>query len=183
MESESSVEVIREGFAVVNLSRETKQRIRAPWTNALIVKVFGKTVGFNYLQSKLHTLWKPTGRTDCVDLECDFFVIRFSCREDHDTVLKKGPWFIREHFLSIRPWVSNFRPDTANIASVAVWVRLPKLPIEYYDAEALKEIEQAIGTVLCIDTHTASETRGHYARLCVQVDVNKPLVHTEDDKV
>nr|POE68543.1 hypothetical protein CFP56_60529 [Quercus suber] len=142
MESESSIEVIREGFATVNLSRETKQRIRPPWTNVLIIKVFGKMVGFSYLQSKLHALWKPIGRINCVDLECDFFLIRFSCREDHDTA------------------------------------RLPKLPNEYYDAEALKEIGQAIGTVLCIDTHTALETRGRYARLCGQVDVNKPLIYT-----
>ena len=27
-----------------------------------------------------------------------------------------------------------------------------------------------------MDTHTASESRGRFARLCVQVDVEKPLV-------
>ena len=140
--------------------------------------LFRSTMGFYYLQSKLHTLWKPTWRIDYVDLECDFFLIRFSCREDHDAVLKKGPWFVREHFLSIRPWVPDFRPDTANISSVAIWVRLPKLLMEYYDAEALKEIGQAIGIVLRIDTHTALETRGRYTSLCVQVDVNKLLIYT-----
>ena len=93
-------------------------------------------------------------------------------------VLKKGPWFIGEHFLAIRPWEPNFDPDEANIASITVWVRLPKLPIEYYDAEVLKEIGQAIGTVLRIDTHTAMESKGRYARLCVQVDINKPLINT-----
>nr|POE85635.1 hypothetical protein CFP56_55110 [Quercus suber] len=29
-----------------------------------------------------------------------------------------------------------------------------------------------------IDTHTALEARGRYARLCIQVDVNKPLINT-----
>ncbi|KAL0014671.1 hypothetical protein SO802_001740 [Lithocarpus litseifolius] len=72
----------------------------------------------------------------------------------------------------------NFRLDTANIASVAVWVRLPLLAIKYYHHEALKEIGQAIGTVLRIDTHTASEARSRFARLCVQVDINKPLIYT-----
>lgn len=56
MESEASVEVIREGFFAVNLSRETKQRIRANWTNALNIKVFGRPVGFNYLHSRIHSL-------------------------------------------------------------------------------------------------------------------------------
>ena len=178
VEQEANVESISEGFAAVNLSREFKQLIRAPWTNALIIKVFGRSVGFNFLNSRIHALWKPTGKLDCVDLGCEFYLIRFSVREDHDLVLKNGPWFIGGHFLSVRPWVPNFRPDIANIASVAVWVRLPHLPIEYYNAEALKEIGKAIGTVLRIDTHTASEARARYARFCVQVDINKPLIYT-----
>ncbi|KAK9998785.1 hypothetical protein SO802_018388 [Lithocarpus litseifolius] len=143
-EPKTNVESIREGFAAVNLSREFKKRIRAPWTNALIIKVFGRLVGFNFLNAKIHALWKPIG----------------------------------EHFLSVKPWVLNFRPDVANIASMVVWVILPHLPIEYYNAEALKEIRQAIVTVLRIDTHTASEARVPYARLCVKVDINKPLIYT-----
>ena len=135
-------------------------------------------MGYNFLLSKLHALWKPKGKIDCVDLECDYYLIRFSLKEDHDTILIKDPWFIGEHFLSIRPWEANFRPEEDNIASVAVWVRLPRLPIEYYDVEALKEIGQAIGTVLRIDTHTATEARGRYARLCVQIDIDKPLIYT-----
>ena len=50
------------------------------------------------------------------------------------------------------------------------------LPIEYYNAEALHHIGKSIGNVLRVDTHTASETRGRFARLCVQIDVNKRLV-------
>ncbi|KAK9993883.1 hypothetical protein SO802_023586 [Lithocarpus litseifolius] len=32
--------------------------------------------------------------------------------------------------------------------------------------------------VLRIDSHTATEARGKYARICIQIDVNKPLVNT-----
>ncbi|XP_075650139.1 uncharacterized protein LOC142620669 [Castanea sativa] len=49
------------------------------------------------------------------------------------------------------------------------------LPIEFYDLEVLKEIGQAIGPVLQIDASTAGGTRGRYARLCVQVDLDAPL--------
>lgn len=54
-------------------------------------------------------------------------------------------------------------------------MRLNELPIEYYHEEALQIIRNAIGKVLQIDTHTASETRGCFTRLCIQVDVGKPL--------
>ena len=52
---------------------------------------------------KLLALWKPASRLDYVDLEKDFYLVRFSLKEDHDVVLRKGPWFLGEHFLSIRP--------------------------------------------------------------------------------
>ena len=60
---------------------------------------------------------------------------------------------------------------------MAVWIRFPKLPIEFYDREVLKEIGSAIGPVLRIDSYTASGSRGSYARLCVQVNLEKPLIN------
>ena len=56
---------------------------------------------------------------------------------------------------------------------MAVWARLP---IEFYDMGVLKEIGNAIGPVLRIDATTTSGTYGRYARICVQVDLAKPLV-------
>nr|POE90730.1 hypothetical protein CFP56_75173 [Quercus suber] len=96
-ESDDKLATIRDGFVAVSLSKSTKKRIRAPWSKAVIVKVYG---------------------------------------------------------------------------------RLNNLPIEYYEAEFLNEIGQAIEKVLRIDTHTALGSRGRYARLCVQIDVDKPLPTT-----
>ena len=98
-----------------------------------------------------------------------------SLKEDYEAILRKGPWFIGGHFLSIRPWEPDFRPATANVSSVAVWIRLNELPIEYYNAEALHQIGKSVGNVLRVNTHTATETKGKFARLYVQIDVNKPL--------
>ena len=36
------------------------------------------------------------------------------------------------------------------------------------------------GRIVCVDlgSHIAMEARGRYARLCIQVDINKPLIDT-----
>ena len=81
-----------------------------------------------------------------------------------------------EHFLAIKQWEPYFKASEAKLSSVAMWVTLPKLPIEFYDATVLREIRSAIGPVLRIDSYTASKSRGSYARLCVQVDLEKPLI-------
>ena len=74
------------------------------------MKVFGRSVGLNFMQAKLFALWKPAGRLDCVDLGHGFFLTRLSLGEDYENVLRKGLWFIGDHFLSIRPWEPDFKP-------------------------------------------------------------------------
>ena len=136
--SDEEVEDLREGLAVVKLTRDTKLCIRSPWLRALIIKLYGKTMGLNFLQTKLNFLWKPVGRLDCVDLGNEFYLVRFSLKEDMDAILEKGPWFIGGHCLSIRPWEPFFKPSTVSVSLIAVWVKLHALPMELYEVEVLK---------------------------------------------
>nr|XP_023884839.1 uncharacterized protein LOC111997033 [Quercus suber] len=174
--SDDENEDLVEGEVAIKLSRETKLHIRERWAHSLIIKVYGRTVGFHFLHSRIMQLWKPTGRLDCIDLGEDFFLIKFGLIEDYDKVLKGGPWFVGEHYLTIRAWEPYFKPNATACSKVAVWARLPLHPIEFYDMRVLKDIGNAIGPVLRIDATTASGTRGRYARICVQVDLEKPLV-------
>ena len=121
-------------------------------------------------------MWNPCGGMDCIDLGYDYFLVKFKLPEDVDSILLGGPWFIGQHFLAIRQWESEFKASIATLFSVAVWVRLPELPIEFYEPNALLKIGRAIGLVLRIDSHSASGERGRFARLCVQVNLDKPLV-------
>ena len=74
----------------MKLTKETKRRIRGPWSKAIIIKLVGRTVGFSSLQSKLIQIWKPLGRMNCIDLTYGFFLVRFYSKEDLDNVIKKG---------------------------------------------------------------------------------------------
>ena len=63
-ESDTELEELVDGMVDVHLSKETKARIKAPWTKALIMKVFGRIVGYSYLTFKINALWKPVARMD-----------------------------------------------------------------------------------------------------------------------
>uniref|UniRef100_A0A2N9H5A8 CCHC-type domain-containing protein n=1 Tax=Fagus sylvatica TaxID=28930 RepID=A0A2N9H5A8_FAGSY len=69
-------------------------------------------------------------------------------------------------------------PSTASVSSIAVWVRLPELPVEYYHKEALLLIGSGLRPVLRVDVNTATRTRGRFARICIQLDLEKPLART-----
>nr|POE84551.1 hypothetical protein CFP56_63601 [Quercus suber] len=73
VESKDEVEPLRQGLAEVKFTKEFKQQIKNPWSKALIVKVYGRTMGFNFLHSKIHSLWKLASCLDCVPLGHNFF--------------------------------------------------------------------------------------------------------------
>ena len=178
VESDEEVENPGAGCVAIGLNREEKLRIRAPWALSLIVKTFGRNVGFMFLSTKTRSLWNPVGRMDCIDIGHDCFLIKFELQLDLDNVLKGGLWFVGQHFLAIRQWEPDFRPSLATFSSTAVWVRFLELPLEYYELSLLKKMGSAIGLILRFDSHTVNGVQGRYARLCIQVNLDKPLPQT-----
>nr|POE91254.1 hypothetical protein CFP56_34576 [Quercus suber] len=114
IESDNEEEHAQDGSIRVCFSRDDKTCMRAPWYQALIIKPFGRKVGYSFLISKLQSMWNPRG----------------------------------------------------------------ELPIEFYEHNALLKIGRAIGPVLRIDGHTTKGPRGRFARLCVQVNLDKPFIQT-----
>jgi hypothetical protein len=78
--------------------------------------------------------------------------------------------------LAVREWSADFNPAVEYVKSIAVWVRFSGLPIEYYDAKLLHVIGDRIGRSVKVDKTTLYQERGKYARLCVEVDLTKPLL-------
>ena len=167
IELDTKDENTHEGSARVCFLKKEKTCVRAPWKHALIIKPFGRKVGFLFLDFKIHNMWNLVGRMDCIDLGLDYFLVNFKLAKDVVNILKGGPWFIGQHFLAIKQWEPKFKASSVTFSSVAIWVRLPELPIEFYDPASLLKIGKAIGPVLRIDSHIVNGARGRFSRLCV----------------
>ncbi|KAK9291923.1 hypothetical protein L1049_019875 [Liquidambar formosana] len=116
------------------------------------------------------------GDLEIVDLGNGFFLVRFANADDAATALTEGQWLIGNHYLTVSRWTPGFTPSTATIMSTTVWVRLPELPIEYYYDDVLYAIGKSIEVPLKVDYNTSLATRGRFARICVELDLQKPLV-------
>ncbi|KAA8520632.1 hypothetical protein F0562_014888 [Nyssa sinensis] len=114
----------------------------------------------------------PTGDFEAIDLGNGYFLFKFDNMEDCVHVFTGAPWVIMDHYLTVRRWQPNFQPSAAQVLETAVWVRLPELPIEYYDEKILVEIGKCIGKPIIIDANTPV---GKHARICVEIDLTKPL--------
>lgn len=123
----------KEGSAFVPISSDDKKCIYQRWVKVLIVKVYGKTVGYNFLKRKLHNLWKPSEDLNIIDLGKDSFLIDFKHCENYSKAIHGGLWFIGGHFIAIRQWEPAFKPSSATFSFTALWIELPGLPSEFYD--------------------------------------------------
>lgn len=108
-----------DGSPRILLTRAEKARIRAPWRDALIVKPYGKPLEYHYLANRLQNLWNPKGRMECSDIGHGFLIVKFHEKEDRSRVLRDGPWFVNQRFLTVRMWEPYFSPDKASFSSVA----------------------------------------------------------------
>lgn len=89
--------------------------------------------------------------------------------------LHEGPWFVLNHFLPVRQWEPKFLASEAELTYSAIWSGLPELTTEFYDLEILQKVGSKLGKLLKIDTCTSTATRGRYARICIEVAIEKPL--------
>lgn len=53
---------------------------------------------------------------------------------------------------------------------VAIWIRIQRIPIEVYN-----RVGSSLGKFLKIDRLMLIHSRGKFARICVELDLEKPL--------
>ncbi|CAN1170968.1 hypothetical protein LINPERHAP2_LOCUS29291 [Linum perenne] len=83
---------------------------------------------------------------------------------------------VNDHYIVAEEWRPNFEPGYSQVNNLRVWIRLPNLPVENFDPEILTLIGDKVGRTIRVDHTTRTGTRGNYARICVEVDLQKPLL-------
>lgn len=166
----------KEYCPLIVLTKEEKKNLRQKWRQSLIIKLWGRKIGYNFLQKKLQNMWRPKAFMDLVALENDYFLVRFHSNDDFEFARDQGPWTILDHYLVVKEWTPNFDPTTDKTEKLIVWVRIPCLPIEYFDFAFLTKVGEKIGRPIRAYHNTGTAARGRFARICVEVDITKPLL-------
>lgn len=56
---------------IIQLTQEDLHRLHLPWSNSIIIKVFGKRLPYMHLKNKLQHLWRTTKPITLIDLGHD----------------------------------------------------------------------------------------------------------------
>ncbi|XP_021722394.1 uncharacterized protein LOC110689870 [Chenopodium quinoa] len=161
---------------IIKLTKEEKKRLRQPWKTSLIIKMFSAKLGYIGLMCRLKKKWNDRGELSLTDIGCNYYIARFTNQVDYSYVLTQGPWLLDDNYLTIRKWIPNLVSDESPIKVLTAKVRIPNLPIEYFDINFLNKIGSKIGKVLRMDKNTAQAERGQFTRLSVDINLSKPLL-------
>ncbi|KAL4284648.1 hypothetical protein GQ457_16G019820 [Hibiscus cannabinus] len=127
------------------------------------------------LWNRIHALWAPQGSIQLVDLDNDYYLVKFAAEEDYAKVLTEGPWTIFGNYLIVQPWSRGFLTNLVFPSQVIVWERLPGLPYRHYTKSLFRRIAAILGRVVRVDYNTHGGDRGKFARLTIMLDLTKPL--------
>ncbi|KAL7211244.1 hypothetical protein ACSBR2_014178 [Camellia fascicularis] len=171
------------GIPIIKIPSALLKKVREPWKKCLIVRLLGKTIGYKLFMLKMSKICGLQADFEALDIGNGFFIVKFDMIEDYTKVYTGGPWIVLDHHVTVRKWQQDFKSDDAEEDTTVIWVRFPNLPIEYYNEKVLFHIAKALGVPLKVDIHTAMVARGKHARVCVEIDLRKPLIsHFTIDK-
>lgn len=160
---------------------DTLKELCRPWKDALIVTLLGRQANLEKMKDRIAWLIKSTN-FELIDLPNNYFVFCTEQKELSRKLLYEGPWVIQGHYLAVQRWSPNFNPLCNKCKKVAVWVRVPILPMRIYSEHCLMQIGNIIGKALKVDLNTLAQKnnlvaveRGKFARVSVEIDLNQPL--------
>ncbi|PKA48987.1 Uncharacterized protein AXF42_Ash019525 [Apostasia shenzhenica] len=163
---------IHEG--VVQLDRASISYMQTKLASALVGKLFGRRLSFQFLSGELHKRWGHYDGFKVLDASKDSLICHFQNETNRDAVIRSGPWTVAGQILGLDVWSLDFDLSSVGV-STPIWIRLPALPLYYWGKENLARISSEIGTSLWLDPITANMEKIAFVRICVRVNLTQPL--------
>ncbi|KAL0910541.1 hypothetical protein M5K25_021534 [Dendrobium thyrsiflorum] len=164
-----------DGISLIPATEALEDNV-AKLERALVAQFVGRRVPFAFLQTELRRQWARFGDFQLITTAPSAFICIFTSAAARDAVLQGGSWLVGGSLLGMVKWTSDYIPNSLARLHSSVWVRLPQLPLLYWDVTNLNRIANFIGEPLWLDSHTSAWGRSSFARMCVRLDLSKPLL-------
>lgn len=95
-----------------------------------------------------------------MDVENEYYLVRFKSKVDNDMVLTLVSWIVVSHYLTVQPWTVDFNPLKPFPNMVLAWIWFSIMLGFLCKRQVLKAIGNMIGNVAHLDVKTDNGTRG-----------------------
>lgn len=107
-------------------------------------------------------------------LDTQHLLFRFKNYEDYLQVLLSKSMYVQGRLFRFFKWTVDFSPDTDSLI-LPVWISFPGLPVNFFLEHMIRSIAGNLGRVLKIDPTSLNLSNTAAARVCIKLDISKPL--------
>jgi hypothetical protein len=115
-------------------------------------------------------MWKQYGEVEVFSLENGMYIFRFSDEATYNEVMEARIWHVANKPLILRKWLPGMQVLNLTLTSIAVWVKLLHLPLEFWNPTCLSHVASGVGRPLYDDTVTEEQKTLGFARVLVEID-------------
>ncbi|GAV63882.1 DUF4283 domain-containing protein/zf-CCHC_4 domain-containing protein, partial [Cephalotus follicularis] len=139
------------------------------WEHALVAFLVGKRLPVENVKEILQKEWGQVGSFSVHVAGDGVFLVKFDNGQARDWVLDNGPWDIWGYHLALRKWSKGISLSLEDCKSIPVWVKLSKVPVQYWTKLGLSYIASVLGRPLYMDSNTVNRFALSYTRVCVDM--------------
>ncbi|XP_019244458.1 PREDICTED: uncharacterized protein LOC109224325 [Nicotiana attenuata] len=169
--------VIQEGEVVVQIQEEDIVEEKQKWNRAIIMYVVGNTPTIGAIERFVAAQWGKIRKSKVLFHSDGYFIILMHSFEERYEVLMNGPYTMNNRPVILKAWAEGFDFNEEVFKTIPLWVKFPKLPLNYWSNMALSKIESGLGKPLYATCTTVAD-RISYARILIEMDITRTLPGT-----
>ncbi|XP_020271064.1 uncharacterized protein LOC109846252 [Asparagus officinalis] len=145
------------------------------WKLSLIGQVLGINAKFKDMENFIKKAWSPLANPEILLLKSGLFLFRFNSKEEMNDIMENGPWFFGSRPILLKYWTIEEEIEKSFENNYPIWIQLPGLRLNLWNAKCLSKIASVIGKPIATDKLTANRQRLSYARVLVEVKMPSTL--------
>lgn len=161
------------GMPSISFSKEEVARYSLPYKYTLVGSFWHGRPSMKQLAACMERIgFKTTPKLRLLDDQ--HIILTFQQPEDYHRCFLRRSWSVNGYIMRITKWTPDFDPKIDK-PIVPIWVSIRGVPLYLQNKSALWEIAHMIGLPLKMDSATFNGVRPSVVRLCIEVDISKPL--------
>lgn len=127
------------------------------------------------IRSHIHAEWNLERPPAVGIIDQRHVTLHMASPADTKKALARTKNKIKTSMFRLFRWTPDFEIGRDS-SLAAVWVKMSNLPLHYFNETSLIRLGSVLGTVLGVHHSTRSLTQQKFAKVCVELDVSKPLL-------
>ncbi|KAL0324719.1 UNVERIFIED_CONTAM: hypothetical protein Scaly_2439000 [Sesamum calycinum] len=173
-----SVKSVNQGCPTLSFVDVEIKELAAPYRFSLVGK-FSHGAPLYSLMHQLITRLGIQGTFIVSMVNAKHTLISLSSESDYPCLWLRRIWFLQDFPMRIFKWTPTFTP-TQESSVALIWVCFPELPAHLFRNETLFSVASMVGSPLQIDALTLNKSKLSQVRVCVEIDLLKPIIEDFD---